>query len=424
MTAEEIDFGDAFDSVYASDSGFFEVETITDTSPGERFFRVPSQKVRIALSRNVRRTVLYSVGKVAVHSRKGKHHAVFRGRCAITAHRKKRKIRIIAGRETIEALLPCTLQSLSEYNFIEFEEKTWRGAVLLVAGRKGSISVVNYLDVEDYLRGVVPLEIGKRPREEMEALKAQAVAARTYTYRRIVERRKEPYDMVATVADQVYGGAAVENRESDFAVKATKNVIMTYGDRIIYAYYHSTCGGVTADVHEAWGKPRQPYLRSVSDLDETGKAYCRASKYFTWEERWPWRRFSSIVVGSLKKMYPDKPVRGVVNSIAVRDRFPCGRVKLVMFTGSGWSHKCGGDETRYILRRGVKGKPILRSANFTVDASDKHTITLKGRGYGHGVGMCQMGAIGRAQAGQRYTTILRAYYPGIAIVSVTTLEVR
>jgi len=421
---EEIDFGDAFSGGDSSEILPADTGMLPAISKEQRFFTVPSKKVRIALSRNVTGSVFYSVGNVSVHSRKGQklQGASFRGRCVVTSGRKGKTVRISAGRMTVDAQLPCTLTSQSEYNYIEFDDVTYRGAVLLTAGTKGRFTVVNFLDVEEYLRGVVPLEIGRRPREEMEALKAQAVAARTYTYRRIIERRKESYDMVPTVADQVYGGSGVENRDSDFAVKATENVIMTFGDSVIYAYYHSTCGGVTADVNEAWGKPPQSYLRSVSDLDATGEAYCRSSKYFTWEERWPWKQFSSICIASLKKMYPQKQFRGVVNSCTVKERFPCGRVKKLLFTGSGWAHECGGDATRFIMRRGVKGHPILRSANFTIDASQKHQITVRGRGYGHGVGMCQMGAIGRAQAGQQYTAILRAYYPGIAIVSVTTVE--
>jgi stage II sporulation protein D len=425
---ENLDFADAFDTLKVIDTTLPVVpptsvsssERKHDTRNGATTFLVPTKKVRIALVRNTHRAVAYSVGAVSVRSHRQRESITFRGRILFEKVKGKSGITVTGMKEYCETTLPCTLRCGNAYNFIEFDEATYRGALIIAPGKEGTFTVVNYLDVEDYLRGVVPLEMGKRPKEEIEALKAQAVAARTYTYRRIVERSGEPYDMVKTVTDQVYGGVGAENRESDQAIRATGNLIMVYRDSIIYAYYHSTCGGKTANINDVWNKPSRSYLRSIADVDKSGNAYCRISKYFTWEEYWPWRQFSNIVKESFQKKYPGNRLRGVATGIQVEKRYACGRIRQAMITGSGWAHECGGDEIRFILRRGVSGYPILRSANFTVVSSDKNVIKLKGRGYGHGVGMCQMGAVGRAQAGQDFQTILRVYYRGVTIVTAVT----
>ncbi|MBN1308751.1 MAG: SpoIID/LytB domain-containing protein [Chitinispirillaceae bacterium] len=431
--ADGIDFADAFDTSAAAAPSVGDslmpptprVKNIAPDSLKPSPFTVPSKRVRIALTQGVKRSVVYSVGTVSVRSdrpKKKPHHC--RGRIALEMKPGRKNVTVTAGREQFEAVLPCTLLSEKEYNFFEIGDTTYRGALIIVPGKPGTFILVNYLDIEEYLRGVVPIEMGKRSREEIEALKAQAVAARTYAYRRIIEHSAAPFDMVATTEDQMYGGVDAEYRTSDMAIRSTADLIMVWGDSIIHAYYHSTCGGTTADVNEAWGKPQRPYLRSITDRDESGKAFCRNSAYFTWEEKWPWKQFSGIVLRSLQKLFPRTQFKGVVTDLLVEERFSCGRVKRVVITGSGWAQECGGDRVRFILRRGTAGNPILRSSNFVVVSPNRNTVILSGRGYGHGVGMCQMGAVGRAQAGQNFITILKSYYNGVSIVLATLAETK
>lgn len=429
-TVENIDFADAFDTSIAFDTPLT-VPPLPAASSSPRkqsvpdkggMFPVPTKMVRVALAENIRRAVVYSVGTVGVSSRRQKKPIAFRGRILFESIGEKSGISVTGMKEFCEATLPCTLSSANDYNFIEYDEATYRGELIIAEGKPGTFVVVNHCDVEDYLRGVVPLEMGKRSHEEIEALKAQAVAARTYTYRRITERSGKPFDLVKTVADQVYGGVGAENREADLAVKATKDLIMVYGDGIVYAYYHSTCGGRTANIGDVWDKPPQSYLRSVADVDKFGKAYCRISRYFTWEEFWPLRQFSTIVKESFRKKYPKARLRGTAKKVTIEKRYQCGRIRRATISGSGWAHECGGDEIRSIMRRGVTGYPILRSANFAVVSSDRNTIKIKGRGYGHGVGMCQMGAVGRARAGQNFRTILLSYYQGVSIVPASIVR--
>jgi stage II sporulation protein D len=330
-----------------------------------------------------------------------------------------RGLTVTSGKTTFAAALPCTLLSDNQYGFIELGDTAYRGSLVFFAGRPGTINVVNHLGIEEYLRGVVPLEMGNRTREEIEALKAQAVAARTYTCRRIAECTQEPYDLVPTVADQVYGGASAENREADLAVASTANLIMVSGDTLVMAYYHSTCGGITADVNEAWGKPARTYLSSIVDVDDAGRPWCRASSYFTWDESWSRRQFSAIVLEALRKTFPQRQFTGTVDNLTIDERYKCGRIRRATVSGNGWEQQVGSDQIRFVLRRGVAGSPILRSSNFTLITSDRNVVSISGKGYGHGVGMCQMGAIGRAQAGQNFVTILKSYYTGVSIARAT-----
>lgn len=383
-------------------------------------FIVAAQKVRIALSRRNTNCVIYSTGLIAVHAASLPEGKKIRGRIAVkSAAGSASSVKITSGRRSREVLLPCTLFSVDPYNFLEIDDASYRGALLFTASKNGKFAVVNYLDVEEYLRGVVPLEMGRRPLREIEALKAQAVAARTYTYHRMARRSNAPFDMVATVADQVYGGAGVENREADMAVKQTAGLVLVSGDSLALAYYHSTCGGRTADVYDVWKKPPQPYLQSVADLDSMQNPYCNISTYATWYEKWSRRDFSRIVIGELRKTYPKERFAGDVIDFSIQEWFPCGRVKRCTITGRGWKKVVGGDKIRFILRRATKGNPILRSASFSIKTPLGLTIELTGQGYGHGVGMCQMGAVGRARDGQNFQTILAAYYSGITIAKTT-----
>jgi stage II sporulation protein D len=226
------------------------------------------------------------------------------------------------------------------------------------------------------------------------------------------------YDLLPTTADQVYGGVNVEYRDADLAIRLTKNLILVYNNSVAAAYYHSTCGGTTANIEDVWkNKPALAYLRSESDKDSLGNAYCSSSKYFKWEELWTKDKFSLNICQGLKAVEPKGLFKGPVKDVHVNATFGCGRVRECTITGSDWRYDCGGDIIRTIFRRPVTGSPILRSSNFMIISNDSKGIRMQGCGYGHGVGMCQSGAIARARTGQKFETILSAYYRGIVICS-------
>lgn len=378
-------------------------------------FKIDRPFVRVLLKKNLTSVSFYSIGNVEILPLKGKV-VTFRGRClAKIINSSELKLEFALGGMNVQ--LPCTLQSKNEFNLIDVEKSSFRGALILSSGKKGSFSIINSINIEEYLRGVVPLEIGKLSEDAIEALKAQAIAARTYTYQRIHEQAASPFDLFSTTADQVYGGAKVEYREADLAIRLTKNLILIYNDSIARAYYHSTCGGQTANIEDVWPnkKPPQPYLHSESDRDPAGVPYCVNSKFFKWEEVWTKGMFSQCVCQSLRRIDLRGNYSGLISGMRIMEMFDCGRVKECKIYGRGWTYDCGGDLIRTIFRRPLAGEPILRSANFTISDFDANRVRISGTGYGHGVGMCQTGAIARARRGQTYEAILRAYYRGIVI---------
>ena len=283
--------------------------------------------------------------------------------------------------------------------------RRYRGTLDFVTDGDG-VAVVNRVDIEEYLRGVLPGEIGSRDPRDRAALQAQAVAARSYAAARMGERRPA-YDVTATVSDQVYGGVAVERPETDDAVRATRGLVLTWGDRIITAPYHSHGGLMTAAPDEVfWRRGNEPWLRPVDDRSPDGGCYCDASLMRLWE-----RRFTTDDLRRLIAVYgrdAGLTLAGDVRSLRVVSRGPSGRVTVLEVETSVGRASIRGNDIRFVLR--TEGA-ILPSTNFALEMSGG-VVVVRGMGNGHGVGMSQWGAIGRARAGQDARSILAAYYPG------------
>jgi len=280
---------------------------------------------------------------------------------------------------------------------LSFAGKKYRGNFTVHAGNGSTVKLVNNVDIDDYLFGVVPSEM---PAEwPMEALKAQAIASRTYTLYRIEESRKEPsiyHDVVATVGDQVYGGMNSENERTSVAVYLTKGMALKYNNRIVKAYYHSTSSTRTESGMEVFAGEEVPYLKGVSCT------YAKNSPYSSWKE--------TIGLDELE-------------DILARNGYRVGNIINVSasgFTSSGRIHNLNihtltGVKTLKAteFRRAV-GTTRIKSTWFRIRKSG-NTITLSGRGYGHGVGLCQWGAKEMASKDFGYTDILSHYYPGTEI---------
>lgn len=415
--AVEIDFSSAFDST--TDTGSLVVKP-SDSSLQPRWYpqhKAVKRKVRIALERNITEASFSTRKKIYLKT-SAKFIGITAQKFAVRSSRDGRFF-FTGSKGVKEISCPCTLFTAGAEDLIMLNKALYRGNLVLFIEQKGTFSIANHIDVEQYLRGVVPLEIGKRPENLIEALKAQAVAARTYTYKRMQERKNASFDMTATVQDQVYGGADPEYRESDLAIKMTEDLIMISEDSLIDAYYHSTCGGKTANIEDVWEKPYCSYLRSVSDLDPSGQPYCQISPRFHWQEKWTSRIFFDQLRNNLLKAFPEKVRPGSIKEITVKELFPCGRVKRCAFSAHNWTVDMGGDRLRFVIRRDTPDKSILRSANFKIVSLSSKEVLISGTGYGHGVGMCQMGAIGRATANQSFEQILKAYYTGVVLCTAT-----
>ncbi len=295
---------------------------------------------------------------------------------------------------------------------LEVEGKVYRGSVEIFTDG-ADLQCVNSLGLEDYLRGVLPLEMGHPEESALEALKAQAVVARTFAVKRMLEAPaiSGGFDVHASVQDQMYGGAEAESPLSDSAVLETRDWALLHADTLALCYYHSTCGGVTASRHEVWGGPVIPYLLSRSDRDASGLPWCRASKYMQWTQSWDAGSLAAILranagesIGAFRKLI----------GLRVQSRFACGRVRVLEIETDRGAFELRGDKIRFALKPGSGTGRILESARFDIEFSGGRVIA-RGSGFGHGIGLCQMGALARAQAGQSCAQILAAYYPGTEI---------
>jgi stage II sporulation protein D len=279
--------------------------------------------------------------------------------------------------------------------------------------------VVNRLTMDDYLRGVVPLEIGNRTAAEFAAVQAQAVAARTYAYKHLTNSRA--FDMYSTVQDQVYGGVDAEKPQADSAILTTADVLVLYNGQPITTPYHSTCGGSTAAVTEVWyNQSDEPYLKPVSDrIPGTDSYYCDPSPRFKWTQDFDAQGLRSVMEKYLSA-YTNAPKSGLGRIIDIREqgRTPSGRVAALIVETESGSYTLRGNDIRFVLRSGTNNA-TLNSTYFTFteqkSGGEVSNLSINGRGYGHGIGMCQWGAIGRARAGQNFRTILETYYPGTTI---------
>ena len=335
------------------------------------------------------------------------------------------RLSISAGRIRVERVSGAPLQLDGPLVFsargrgpASLDQRRYRGD-LVIAVADSMLRVVNRVDLESYLRGVVPRELGVRGPNERAALEAQSVAARSYAVTRL-ENATRDYDMVATTGDQVYGGMDAENALADAAIAATEGLVLMYGGRVVSAPYYSTCGGSSAAPDEVWRSRNEPFLQAVSDrIPGTDRHYCDIAPRFRWERSWKGDSLSTIVERYLRSytQAPAGPLGGLKN-VLVDGRTPSGRVAAIIVQTDRGEYRVRGNDIRYVLRS--SGGELLNSTYFSpevVSAADGRLarLTLRGLGYGHGVGMCQWGAIGRARAGQDFRTILRTYFPGTSV---------
>lgn len=271
--------------------------------------------------------------------------------------------------------------------YVCINDRWYRGRVSVVA-TAGQVTVVNTLDLEAYLYSVLG---GEMPASwPQEALKAQAVAARSYALYQRQRHQAGPYDVSSTTAHQVYKGLATEAPSTLAAVNTTRGQVLTYGGQLIEAVFHASSGGQTENVEDVWQRP-VPYLRSVPDFDQQAPV-------FKWSQTFSLSQFQQRIPGLGQLL-------GVIN----QRRSPQGRVMAMELRGSQASRTLTGTELRQALG--------LRSNLFTLTLQGNQ-VRVEGRGYGHGLGLSQWGARGLALQGYSYQQILAHYYQGTALAQV------
>ncbi|OGR82951.1 MAG: hypothetical protein A2901_00185 [Elusimicrobia bacterium RIFCSPLOWO2_01_FULL_54_10] len=257
---------------------------------------------------------------------------------------------------------------------------------------KGGLLVIEKVILDDYVKRILPNEVS--PGWPPEALKAQAVASRTFALRSLNRHQSQGYNLCATVHCQVFGGLESEADTTNQAVDDTHNEILLYKDKPAGTFFFSNCGGRTADPADVWNNSESPpYLKPIRCK------FCKSGKHHEWEASLSEDDLVAALVRSHFSVVP--PLR------SIRTDFKGGRAKTV------WVRHAGG-ETQMISGkfRAAVGANLIRSAYFTKIKKVRDGFEFRGKGWGHGVGLCQEGANGMALQGWRYKKILKFYYPG------------
>ncbi len=293
-----------------------------------------------------------------------------------------------------KALFPARMVTLIfSGGMVRINGKSLRGHLEIVNIDNKHLIVVNEINLESYVAGLVNAEMPHN--WPIEALKAQAVVARTYALWQKEKHLDQYFDMDTGFMDQVYLGADAEDNKGWEAVNATRGQIITYGGKPILAMYHSSCGGETENSEDAIGY-KYPYLRAVKCN------FCRIAPNFNWKYA---LRFKALADRLIVKGYNLSGVYG----FEILKRSRTQRVMTARVITNRGNIDLDG-----VTLRGVIGYDKLRSTLFWAQVKDNE-IFFHGRGFGHGVGMCQWGAYGMAKKGYNYRQIIHYYYQHVDI---------
>jgi stage II sporulation protein D len=280
----------------------------------------------------------------------------------------------------------------------KIEDRKFSGT-LRIFQKNGKLTVINDLPLETYIAGIINSEISSS--WPSEAIKAQAVAARTYAMNQIEKtRRAHPdsqYDIESTMMDQVYAGAHREDPRSQDLAGATRGQVLTRYGAVFPAFYHSCCGGRTEQAENVWEDAEGP-----PPVDDR---FCERSP----KRNWTLKISKTELQNILKKNGVDA---GTINAVTTVPLFGSPRTDTVIFETTAGIHGVKATQLRKML-----GYSEMKSTWFEA-AVQGSNIIFNGRGYGHGVGMCQWGAKGMAEQGYEYTDILKFYYPDAKILTL------
>ncbi len=271
--------------------------------------------------------------------------------------------------------------------------KPFRGNIQLIRKSNNKLLVVNHIDLEDYIKGILYHEASHY--WPMEALKAQAIVSRTYAVYQMQENTSKDFDVTNDIYSQVYGGQVSERYRTSIAVDETAGMVIFYKGKIIPAYFHATCGGHTENAAILWGIDLVP-LRGVVC------PFCKESPHYSWHYDL-----------SLKEIAEKLSAAGFkvknIKSIAIENKDSSGRITNLIIKSEKQELKISAKDFREII-----GPNSIRSANFSVRIEGCDAV-FEGIGWGHGVGLCQWGAYFMAKDGRNVEQILKYYYPGIDV---------
>jgi stage II sporulation protein D len=273
---------------------------------------------------------------------------------------------------------------------IQVGKREYLSQIRILKNSDTSLTVINRVDLEEYLKGVLPLEV--HPKWPAEALKAQAVASRTYALFKSIEKEAQEFALRDTIESQVYGGALFHNEATDRAIEATRGEILTFEGNIFPAYFHAACGGRTTSPERIWPVHPSAVFKNVPC------PFCKDTKHWKWSFEMPLTQIEAVMQ---KKGYPAKNLKQV--SFIQRDF--SGRVLKVILEYQRSTLTVSAVDFRVFL-----GYDKLKSLKAWAETKEDK-VYFRGYGWGHGVGFCQWGSKGQADAGKNYREILKFYYP-------------
>ncbi|MGK7922988.1 MAG: SpoIID/LytB domain-containing protein [Trichodesmium sp.] len=278
--------------------------------------------------------------------------------------------------------------------YVWIGDRWYRGRTHLIP-HKGGITAINYVNLESYLYSVIGAEMnGNWPQA---ALKAQAVAARSYALHKRQENSNNFYDLGDNQVWQVYQGIKTESPGTYAAVDGTQGQVLTYNGQVILALFHSSSGGHTENVEDVWSNPL-PYLRAVPDFDQDAPVY-------QWKESFTQAELKQRIsgVGNIISMTPEKTT-------------PHGSVVTMKVLGDGGVKTLEGTDITAAL--GLKSTRFSVTAEKSEDQKIPTNFQITGKGFGHAVGMSQWGAYNLARNGYNYQQILLYYYQGSTLARI------
>ena len=280
--------------------------------------------------------------------------------------------------------------------YLDKKVNRYRGALDIIVKADKKFLVVNTIEIEQYIRGVLYHEVSHR--WPMEAMKAQAVAARTYALYQMKKNKDDDYDVTGDIYSQVYGGKNSERFRTNIAVKRTLGNILVYNNKVLPAYFHASCGGHTENAKNIWGENLPP-------LAGVACSFCALAPHANWK-----RNFRSQDIQ--EKLSANDYQTGPIAEVRVVSRNESGRINNLQFSAR---------DGKKTLIPGIKFRSIIGPNTVK---SNKYEVVMKGyyfdlvgKGWGHGVGMCQWGAHQMAEERYKYDEILFFYYPGAQIVN-------
>jgi stage II sporulation protein D len=276
-----------------------------------------------------------------------------------------------------------------------------RGSLILRLDPGHTISIIEEIEIEDYLEGVLPYEMD--PDWPIEALKAQAVVARTFAYVNRGKFKKEGFDLTSDTRSQVYRGITAVNDNVRRAVRETRHEVLGWNGEIMQVFYHACCGGRTENATEAWGGDGKTTPRPLQGVRDP---WCKISPHMSWSAYFTWQDIMSAIEDR-------RSLPGPLRSLKIGRRDIAGYVR-------DFAVKSGREEIRVNARdlRAGLGNGELKSIKIARIVTKKNGLEFFGAGSGHGVGLCQWGARIQAQRGRRYEQILKFYFPGSVLSEV------